>query len=145
MRVRVYTFAMNILFVCKYNNFRSKFAECIFNTLNSDMNYAALSSGIITDGSPSLKMISEINMTAQEFGYKLSIGKKNYTELMNWADVIINVADDVQLVIPEGKKVILWRITDATNDAGIEDRKIVVEKIKQRVSQLINALKLEKL
>lgn len=138
--VREYNRCMNILFVCKYNNFRSKFAEVIFNELNTDSTHVSLSAGVMTNGTPSIETAESVRKTAQELGYQLAEGKRNVVEMSDWADIIINVANDVQLDVPEHKKVIAWHIDDADKGAGFEERKIIVAKIKQKVIGLISAI-----
>ena len=48
---------MKILFVCKYNKFRSRLAESAFNSFNKDKNNIARSAGLIKGSPTSLETI----------------------------------------------------------------------------------------
>ena len=82
---------MNILFLCKYNRFRSKLAEAYFNKVNDNSNFVVRSAGLIFDSSPS--NVVEIG-TARENGLTFSKGFQGMsTDLWDWADKLIIVAD----------------------------------------------------
>lgn len=101
---------MNILFVCQYNQLRSKIAEDFFNQFNKDMKHSARSAGILS-------------------------GNVINRDLVRWADRIIVVADNVNPLMIEqrfGKKVDYWKIpSDARAYREIE------EKVKNLVDGLI--------
>ena len=135
---------MNILFVCRYNNFRSKFAAAIFNTENSNSAHVARSSGIQTSGMPGQKMLGEIGIVANKLGYEiLSERTALNDETIKWADTIINVASDVDLSDIKDKKIITWNIVDASSSSTIDERTEVVLKIKQKVLDLLKELNKE--
>ena len=51
---------MNIIFVCKYNRFRSRVAEAYFNKINRNKNIHAYSRGVIRGDYP-LDKIKEVS------------------------------------------------------------------------------------
>lgn len=105
---------MNILFICKYNRFRSKLAEAF---LKKHSKHKAKSAGIIK-GPPLDKKIIQC---AKDNNIKINHKIQTLNiPLIKWQDQIIIVADDVPKSIfsqnPEtyGKKlkVIHWKIKD---------------------------------
>ena len=59
--------------------------------------------------------------------------------LINWADLIVIVADNVNPEIFSGKKVEVWKVsdTDQSDVPGIAKReKIIEKKVKQLISRL---------
>lgn len=132
---------MNILFVCKYNRFRSKIAEGIFNKLNKNQNHKTQSAGIIR-GVPVSKLILELskqnNLNITDAPQGLS------EELINWADEIIIVADNVPPKIfkfsAKTKKLVVWKIKDARKNIAQEIQSII-EKISRKVERLVSELK----
>ncbi len=130
-----------IIFVCKYNRFRSIIAEAFFNKLNKNKSMQAKSAGLIQGSSIS----GEVFALAKDL--RLNI-KKNpeimTTELMKWADTIIIVANDVSPILfednrKEGKDVILWSIFDAQSDSS-EEIKGIANKIEKKVTELVKKL-----
>jgi len=128
----------NILFICKYNRFRSKTAEAIFNKINKDKTISVKSAGLIK-GSPISKEIFE---AVSEAGYKIK-GKPEgiSTDLLKWQDTMIIVADDIPKSlfkenIKYGKKLIVWNIPDSKTDTKEEIRKIT-KQIEKKVKELI--------
>ncbi len=109
---------MNILFVCRFNRFRSKVAEAMFNKINKNKRFKARSAGIIK-GNPISKEIKE---TARKFGILIQgtpIGLSS--ELLKWQDMTVIVADDVPKQVfrdnkKYGKKIIIWKIPDADEE-----------------------------
>ena len=104
----------NILFVCKYNRFRSKVAESIFNKLNKNKQMKARSAGIIRGS----KITKEILDSSNKMGYTIK-GKPAgiNTDLLIWQDTIIIVANDVPASLfadnkKYGKKLVVWKIPD---------------------------------
>ena len=132
---------MNILFVCKFNRFRSKVAEGFFNKYNKNQANKAKSAGIII-GSP---VSEEIKESAREFGLK--INGKLYglsTDLLKWQEMTVIVASDVPEEIfkennTHGKKLVVWKIDDTPNDKKEVMRQIISE-IEARVKMLIKEL-----
>ena len=133
---------MNILFICKFNRFRSKVAEAVFNKLNKNPKNKAKSAGIIR-GSPLDKMQISV---AKEKGFNLKSGPKGLTtELLRWQDLAVIVADDVPESILKdnkkyGKKLIVWKIKDARDDDKEKIGKII-DKIEKKVKGLVKELR----
>ncbi len=135
---------INILFVCRYNRFRSRIALAYFNKINKNKNVRAKSAGLIK-GNP----LSPITMgIAKEFGLDIK-GKTQglSSKLMAWQNVTIVVANDVPPQVFDknkkyGKKVIVWRISDIAGDTKDEVRKITRTIIKN-VDSLVKSLEKE--
>ena len=109
----------NILFICKYNRFRSKTAEAIFNKINKDKTISVKRAGLKFNGKPT-------GLT---------------TKLLKWQDTMIIVADDIPKSlfkenIKYGKKLIVWNIPDSKTDTKEEIRKIT-KQIEKKVKELI--------
>jgi len=131
---------VNILFVCKYNRFRSKIAEAAFKKLNRNKKLHVRSAGLIK-GFPSGKQITN---EAREFGLRIKDSTQPMSEeLFRWADIIVNVADDVHpssfsQPIKHGKKVIHWNIEDQ-NDT-VKSRMIIIPKIIKKVEEFVRKI-----
>jgi protein-tyrosine-phosphatase len=132
---------MNILFVCKYNRFRSKVAEAYFKEINKNKNIQAKSAGIFIGS----KLSSNQIKAAKYFGIKIS-GKPQgiSTDLLKWQDAIILVSNDIPSVLFKnnkkyGKKLIVWKISDAgDNDKKNIER--IIKSIMFKVDKLIEGL-----
>lgn len=133
---------MKILFICKFNRFRSKVAEAVFNKINVDRKYKAISAGIIR-GNPLDKKQVEV---ANKLGFPISSKPKGLTsKMLGESEYHIIVADDVPGEILKdsekyGKKLIVWKIPDAKTDNEDEIRGIISE-IKLKVESLLEVLK----
>ena len=132
---------MNILFVCKYNRFRSRVAEAYFKEINKNKHLQAMSAGIIRGDYP-------LNRTEVSAAKKLGIdisGKPLAidVDLLKRTDLVIIVADNVPKEIfytTFNKRVILWRISDIECGDGkdlIERKiKIIMSKVKKLLKKL---------
>jgi len=132
---------MKILFVCKYNRFRSRIAESYFNKLNKNKKIKAVSAGLIKGKPTPLKTIK----TAKSFGINIRGKTKPLEEgLLESKDLkyIIITADDVPKDIFKrfNKKIILWKIKDASAKRQ-EDVKNRIKEIIKRINQLNKNLK----
>lgn len=131
-----------ILFLCKFNRFRSQVAEVVFNKLNKNPKYKAVSAGFIR-GSPLDKNQTESSM---EMGYPISSKPKGVTsKMLKETKYHIIVADDVPRGILNestkyGKKLIVWKIHDAKSDDKKEVRRIIKE-IEAEVKGLVRELR----
>ena len=133
---------MNILFVCKYNRFRSRIAESYFKKINKDSNIHVQSSGLFQGSYPLDN--NEIRI-AKKFGIILR-GKPRAisTKLLKWQNLIVVVADDVPVSIFKSSKhknkVIRWKITDEhfNNENNI---KKIIKQIMKRVESFNEGLK----
>ncbi|MDP3882270.1 MAG: hypothetical protein Q8Q31_05325 [Nanoarchaeota archaeon] len=128
----------NILFVCKYNRFRSKVAETVFNKLNKNSKIKARSAGVIK-GRP---LAPETIRAAREVGVIIKNPTQGLsTKLLLWQDTTIIVADDVPTQIFKenklyGKKTIVWKVPDIHhNDVPKIQR--VIKVIEKKVGELV--------
>jgi len=123
-----------ILFICKFNRFRSRVAERYLKKINPRAHVK--SAGLIR-GRPLDKI--QISL-AKEAGVDISGNPKGLTsKLLIWQNVIVIVADDVPKEIFNnekcGKETIVWNIPDAKSDEKQKVRKII-KSIKNRVDKL---------
>jgi len=131
---------INILFICKYNIFRSKVAEAYFEKINKNKNIKIKSAGLIPESKKNYKIIK----TTKKLGLRLKGSSKGITtRLLKQANIIVIVANDV----PEDifkyngiypRKVILWKINDVYNtekDVDIK-RERVIKQIMKKIDKL---------
>lgn len=125
-----------IIFICKYNRFRSQVAEAYFKKINKNKNIRATSAGLF-QGIPVAKNVINIG---KKYGMKISSKPRGIreTELVG-ADKIIIVADDIPrhlfTTTRFDKKVVVWKIPDTSqsNEKGIEK---IIKKIMKKVDKL---------
>jgi len=128
---------MNILFICKFNRFRSKVAEALFNKLNKK--HKAKSAGIIRG----TRVTKEILDASKDFNLKLNTKTKGLTtEMLKWHDLAIIVADDVPKDILKdnkkyGKLLKIWKIKD-TDSYEKEEIKKIIYQIEDKIKSLTN-------
>src|SRR3990167_9302226 len=126
---------MNILFVCRYNRFRSRVAEAVFKKLNKNSDIKVRSAGIILGSYPLDKSKVE---EAKKFG--ISIEGKPQTlseEILDWYDTAIIVAEDVPANLlnkdnDTKQKVEVWKISDEKMGNNEQIKKII-KKIENKV------------
>ena len=129
---------MNILFICKYNRFRSRVAEAYFKKINKNKDIKIKSAGIIQGSYPIDEQQYKI---AKEFEININ-GKPQgvSTELLKWLDIMVIVANDVPKKIfrdnkKYGKNTIVWKIKD--ENFGNEDNiRKIISKIIKKVDKL---------
>jgi protein-tyrosine-phosphatase len=134
-----------ILFMCKWNRFRSRIALAYFKkAINSikgkKPSVIAKSAGLIRGTYP----LSENQVSiAKKYGLDIKGKPEGIShDLLRWADVLVIVADDVPESIFKGKvkQIITWKISDSTE----KDRKKIDKIIKAtmlKVDGLIKRLK----
>jgi len=134
---------MKILFICKFNRFRSKIALIFFNKLNKNPKHKAKSVGIIKGNYPLDKY--EVK-AAKKVGISLK-GKPQglSTNLLKWKDLIVIVADDVpSIILKDNKKysknLKVWKIPDVKNNTEKEIQK-VIKQIEDKISKFVENLK----
>src|SRR5690606_11322810 len=84
----------NILFICKFNRFRSTLAEAYFNKRVKELElpYVAKSAGLFRGNAIS----DSIRNQAFQYGLKLKSNPEGLSvDILSWQDVIVVVADDV--------------------------------------------------
>ncbi len=131
------TVKKNILFVCRYNRFRSRVAEVYFNKINKNKNIKAKSAGLIK-GSPlnpkTIKIAEELGLNINGRVQGLS------SKLMTWQNITVIIADDVPEAVfnknkKYNKKVINWKIRDAKYETKAEIKRLI-KKIMKKVDNL---------
>ena|SRR3989338_5076161 len=131
---------MNILFICKYNRFRSKVAEALFNKYNQNREIVVKSAGLRIDFSNPFVAESVINVLAEKKAKvadeKSSLINENTIE---WADKVIVVANNVDPEIFRGKDVDVWKITDI-DQSDIEGIRVRINDIESRIKDFVNRL-----
>ena len=130
---------MKILFVCKYNRFRSKVAESFFNKLNKNKNLTASSAGIF-QGYP---VIDVVKILAKEFEIKITETPQTIKEsMLKEFDYIVIVANDVPKSLFNHdfcKNVIVWKIPDTNANDKETIKKIFVE-IEKNIKRFLSEL-----
>jgi protein-tyrosine-phosphatase len=131
---------MKIIFICKYNAFRSRVAEEYFNKINKNKKIKVISRGLIMGGNSDNE---QRQISNKLLGINIAKRKPlpiTLPELIE-SDLIIVVANDVPKVIFDyqnvnlQKKLIIWKIKDEQkrNKSNINN---IVLKIKERVENL---------
>ncbi|MCK9595937.1 hypothetical protein M0R19_02010 [Candidatus Pacearchaeota archaeon] len=131
---------MRILFICKYNAFRSRIAEEYLKKINQNPDVEVISEGLIMDGRADAEQVT----TAREL-LDIDISQREPEPLnlddLEEADKIIVVADDIPKIIFNYKKNLLmkkiefWGIKDEQFQNTKNINKIVL-KIKKKVEEL---------
>ena len=129
---------MNVLFVCKWNCFRSKAAEAIFNKINTHSSFHAKSAGIFSG-----TVTEDILIAGKHLNLDLSSRPKGLShKLALWADTIIIVADDVPKELfgvfkrENGKKILQWNFKDIAG-THIFQREDLMKKIQIKVEKFL--------
>jgi len=137
---------VNILFICKYNRFRSKVAEVYFRKINRNKDIVVKSRGIIEVNKPLDPAERRRNKYLEkQFGFRL-YGKSTGLDVKSllWADKIIIVADDVPLPLFDSskwkEKVEVWKVPDEKAD-NIPNINKSVGFIIKKVDNLVKKLK----
>lgn len=133
---------MKILFICKYNRFRSKFAEAYFIKQNKKIQ--AESAGIIKMDVPLSPEEKERNNYIKE-KFNISINGKSRgvsSRLLKKQDKIIVVADDIPKKVFNGRwwkdKVEIWNVPDekfANKENIRRSAKIMIKKINELIKK----------
>ena len=139
---------MKILFICKYNAFRSRVAEEYFKKINQNNKIEGISRGFIMGGDSD----KEQRKISQEL-LGINIAKRKplpikIKELVE-SDLIIVVANDIPKImfnyalVPLYKKLIIWKIKDEQKRNRNNIKKIVLA-IKKKVEKLNKKLEKRK-
>jgi protein-tyrosine-phosphatase len=125
---------MRILFVCKYNRFRSQIAEAYFRKINKNKNISFSSAGVII-GEP---IVDVVRQTARKFGFLIRGKPKGIEEsLLERTDLVVVVADDVpaSLFRTRVKEVFEWNIPDVKKPDR-EEIETISRQIMEKVDEL---------
>ncbi len=132
---------MNILFVCKYNRFRSRVAEAYFKKINKNKSIKTDSAGIFGNWYPLDPVQVKV---AKNYGIDITGKPQSLTyQKVNWADIIVIVANNVPKKIFRGEfmkktKVIKFYIHDATHK---NKEKTSEESVKSIIKNIDNLAK----
>ncbi len=133
-----------VLFVCKYNRFRSKIAEAYFKQINKNRLMKARSSGIIEMNNPLSFGEKERNRyLKKKHGIRFKIKSQGVSaKLLEKADKIIIVAGDVAKDIFNHhqwrNKVEVWKVKDESS-ANKKNIDLIVNQIKKKVKELVKS------
>lgn len=133
---------MKILFICKYNRFRSQIAEAYFKKINKNKNINISSAGIII-GMP---IPISVKITAKKLGFSINGKPKGIKEKsLKDIDLMVIVANNVPSLLFKGlvRNIVTWEIPDTTKDNYKEIERISREIIK-RVDALVKQLENKK-
>ena len=106
---------MKILFICKYNRFRSQIAESYFRKINKNKNIKSYSGGVII-GIPVAESVKAI---AKKLGFSVNGKPKGIPEtLLKEIDLLVIVANNVPASLFKNttKKVVVWKTQDTSQD-----------------------------
>src|SRR3989344_5555569 len=136
---------MKILFVCKYNRFRSKVAESLLlkYCADEDIDINVDSCGILIDEArPYVAEITKLLLAQKKAHVKNEHSKRVTPYLISWADKIIIVADNVLLegVFPKNKTEV-WAVKDASEHDPIGSLRAVEEIDKKVIALVLNIKK----
>ncbi|MFH1311367.1 MAG: hypothetical protein ABIH65_03095 [Nanoarchaeota archaeon] len=137
---------MKILFICKYNRFRSKFAEAYFKSKNKNKGIKVASTAIIKMDVPLTKEEKRRNLyLKKKFGISFDIVSRGISsKLLQKSDKIILVANDVPKKLFNGRlwrnKIEVWNVPDV-KDANKRNIDKSVRIIINKVNNLLNKLK----
>lgn len=135
---------INLLFVCRHNRFRSKFAESYFKKINKNKNVKIKSAGIFPGTYPLDEREKEVSI---KLGAEIKGRPKPVTsKLLKWADLIILITDDIknpeELFNYGGQKnkFEVWSIGDNYNGSK-EKIGVTLKKIMKKTNELNLRLK----
>lgn len=132
---------MRIIFVCKYNRFRSRVAEAYFKKYNKNKNIQVNSGGIFI-GIPVAKSVISLG---KKFNINPSGKPKGLREEeLVKSDLIIIVANNVPVsLFKRFNKVIAWKIPD-TSQNNLSEIERIMKQIFKKVDLLIKKLEHDK-
>ena len=137
---------MKILFVCKYNAFRSRVAEEYFRKINKNRNVHVLGSRGFIMGGHSDKVQQEVSKKILGININERNPRPITIQYLKEADKIIVVANDIPKIMfnywnaPIMKKVVVWKIKDEQKRNKKNISKIVLA-IKRKVDKLNRKLR----
>ena len=128
-----------ILFICKYNRFRSRIAEAYLKKINK--NVLVDSAGVIQGNridEPAIK-------AGRKFGMNIGGKPKGLSsKLLESQDLVVIVASNVPKSLIKDKeynrgKIVMWKIVDARNSSE-KERVRIIEQIIRKVDKLNKGL-----
>jgi len=133
---------MKILFVCKYNKFRSRIAEAYFKKVNKNKAIKVASAGVFRGTYP---LDSQEVRLSKKLGVDIRGKPRGINiDFLKEIDMIIIVSDNVPKNLFTFKKkyvqkVIIWNIPDEQNGNASNVIKII-NSIKDKVDNLVKGL-----
>jgi protein-tyrosine-phosphatase len=128
---------MKIIFLCKYNRFRSRVAEASFRKYNKNKKIKISSRGFIKGFNPVSKSVKDIG---KSLGLTIKGNPKGITEKeMDDADLIVIVANNIpsSFIKRWKKKIIIWKIPDC----GEKDKNNIDKTSRQILKKTLNLIK----
>jgi protein-tyrosine-phosphatase len=132
----------NILFICKFNKFRSQVAEAYFNQINKNKNLKASSAGFILPLTASLQP-NQVKVAKQNGVIMKGKPKSLTAKMLQKAQIYIIVADDIPPAIINAKKyhkkMLVWKVKDSHHNDEKNIKRAVLQ-IKNKVENLVRKL-----
>lgn len=134
---------MKIIFICKYNAFRSKIAESYFKKINKNPQIKVISRGFFM-GDRADNVQRKMAKTLLDVKIQGDSVPVNINELVS-ANKIIVVANDIPKIMFNysyedlQKKLEIWRIKDEQKK-NVKNIENIIKAIKKRVSSLVKEL-----
>ena len=134
---------MKILFICKWNRFRSRTAEAYFNKINKNKQIKAESAGLFQGSYP--LSVNQVK-AGKELGINMNGKPRTISyKLLQEIDLIVITANDVPKQAFKTQyytgKIKVWKIPDVDSGRDIEENKKIIRKIFKKVNTLIKELK----
>ena len=131
---------MKILFICKYNRFRSKVAEALFNKYNKNKVHEAKSAGVIVDIiRPFVSQIIVVELSKMRAEVAEEKSQQVNDSLIEWADKIIIVADNVPVELFPREKSEVWPVKDAS-ELDVESTRRSMKDIDKRMKEFVKKI-----
>ena len=131
---------MNILFVCKHNRFRSKVAEAFFRHHYKGNSVKAKSAGTVLDlMNPYIARNVTRIMRDKGISMRDDGAVRIDSFILNWANKIIIVGDNVASEMFKDKDVAFWPIGDASEE-DVETISRRVDEIEKKIIEFTNSL-----
>jgi len=137
-----------IIFICKYNVFRSRVAEAYFNKINTNKKWNAISRGLIMGGNSDAEQREIVNKILDIKITKRKPMPVTLQELIK-SDLIVVVAEDIPEIIFNyqlinlQKRLVIWKIKDEQKKNKENIKKILIL-IKDKVDKLNKELEKRK-
>ena len=135
----------HLLFICKYNRFRSRVAEAYFKKINKNPKIKAKSAGVFVGSYP----LSQTQVrVAKSFGININ-GKPEpiTTQKLIWQDILVVVADNIPRSLFDfnvkryHKKNVFLNVKDTTSGNDVKQDMRVIKEIISKIDNFYETLK----
>ena len=130
---------MNLLFVCRYNRFRSRIAEALFNQYTTNKTISVKSAGISLDYAGQY-ILPQAAKVLDKMGVPFTDKKADLINdsLIKWADRIVIVADNVPSTLFPAHKVTCIDIPDewSTEDSTLRTTRQIEKFVRKLATEL---------